>query len=81
MAIGMVKATKAAIAPTLKIALMAISPAKMRRSKRIPMTQLNHTAMTGVLVTGCTCFQILENGKQSSRAYAYVTREAATMHP
>ncbi|KAL2379150.1 hypothetical protein RJZ90_005486 [Blastomyces dermatitidis] len=52
----------------------------MSRQDNIPMTQLNQTALTGVWVYGFTFFQILDNGKQSSRAYAYVTREAAIMH-
>lgn len=47
---GVVKATNAAHAPMLKIAPIATSPPKMSKRQRIPMTLLNHTALTGVRV-------------------------------
>lgn len=68
MKMGVVKATKAAQAPMLKMAPMAMLPPKMRRSSRQPMVVLNQTALTGVCVRVLTCFQNLERGKQSSRA-------------
>ena len=68
MKIGVVKATKAAMAPMLKMAPMAYWPPKMSSRSRMPMTLLNHTALTGVSVRVLTCFQYFESGKQSSRA-------------
>src|SRR5271155_4565768 len=50
MKMGMVKATKAAMAAMLKIAPIATLPPKMSRVRQIPMTVLNQTALTGVLV-------------------------------
>lgn len=47
---GMVNATKAPMAPMLKMAPMAISPAKMSRTQQQPTKTLNQTALTGVLV-------------------------------
>lgn len=78
---GMVNATYAAIAPTEKIAPIATVPPKMSNSKQQPMVVLNHTALTGVYVILLTRLIQKEAGKQSSRAYANVTRDAATMHP
>src|SRR5579871_1847856 len=49
-AMGIVNATKQAIAPTEKMARIATFPANMRQQSRTPTTQLNHTALTGVLV-------------------------------
>lgn len=54
---GMVKATKAAQAPMLKIAPMARSPPKMSRRSRIPTLVLAQTAFTGVLVRVLTWAQ------------------------
>ena len=65
---GMVKATKAAIAPTEKSAPMATSPAKMSKRRASPTRTLNHTALTGVRVVLLTRDQNLESGKQPSRA-------------
>lgn len=48
MKIGTVKATIAEMAPTLKIAPIAIAPPKIRRRRTIPTATLNHTALTGV---------------------------------
>lgn len=78
MKIGIVKATKAATAAIEKSAPAAREPPKMSNVMRIPMTVLNHTALTGVRV--CLLTRLIQNekGKQSSRAYAYVTRDAAT---
>ncbi len=45
---------------------------------QIPRLVLNQTALTGVLVCGLTLRIHQEKGKQPSRAYANVTREAAT---
>src|SRR4051794_39765472 len=77
MKIGMVKATKAEMAPTEKSAPIATGPAKISNTNKIPMTVLNHTALTGVLVFVLTWLQYLDSGKQPSRAYANVTRDAA----
>ena len=68
MAIGMVKATKAAIAPTEKSAPMATSPAKINRRRASPTRTLNQTAFTGVLVVLLTRDQYRDPGKQPSRA-------------
>ena len=81
MNIGMVKATKAAKAPMEKMAPMARGPPKSNNVMRTPITVLNHTALTGVTVCLLTRLIHQEPGKQPSRAYANVTREAATMHP
>ncbi len=66
MKMGVVKATKAASAPMLKMAPMARFPPKIRRSRQQPTALLNQTALTGVWVTVLTCFQYLEKGKQPS---------------
>jgi len=66
MKMGVVKATKAASAPILKMAPMARLPPKIRRSRQHPTALLNQTALTGVWVTVLTCFQYLEKGKQPS---------------
>ena len=50
MKMGVVKATKAAMAPIENIAPAARGPPKMRRSMRQPTEVLNHTALTGVFV-------------------------------
>ena len=76
MKIGVVNATNAAQAPILKMAPIATGPPKISKRQRTPIAVLNHTALTGVRVYLLTCFQILERGKQSSRAYAKVTRDA-----
>ena len=76
----MARKDEPAIAPMLKIAPIANPPPKMSRRQIIPMNVLNHTALTGVLVRVFTCFKKLEKGKQSSRAYAKATLEAAIMH-
>jgi hypothetical protein len=68
MVMGMVKATKAAIAAMLKMALMAMGPPNTNNVRQMPMTALNHTALTGVCVYLLTLFQMRERGKQSSRA-------------
>lgn len=81
MKMGVVNATKAAKPPIEKIAPMASSPPKIKRRRQQPIVLLNHTALTGVWVYLLTCFQMFENGKQLSRAYANVTREAAIMQP
>ena len=73
--------TKAAMAPMLNSAPIAISPPKMSSKQAMPTAQFNHTAFTGVCVCLLTLLQILLSGKQSSRAYAKVTRLAAIMHP
>lgn len=78
MKIGIVKATKAATAPMEKRAPAGTGPAKIRRERAMPMAVLNHTALTGVLVCWFTRLIQDENGRQSSRAYAKVTREEAT---
>lgn len=77
MKIGIVNATKPAMAPMLKIAPIASDPPKMSSRQMVPMKLLNHTAFTGVFVVLLTFFRTLENGKQSSRAYAKQTRDAA----
>ena len=61
-----------------KRAPVGTGPAKMRRVRAMPMEVLNHTAFTGVLVYRLTRLIQDENGRQSSRAYAKVTREDAT---
>ena len=62
----------------LKMASMA-APPNTRSSSRIPTTALNHTALTGVSVRWFTRFRgLLSEPKQSSRAYAKATRDAAT---
>lgn len=81
MKMGVQKATSAAMAPTEKRAPMEMDPPKMRSNMRIPRVVFAQTALTGVLVNGLTCFHRLEKGKQSSRAYAKVTRDAAIIHP
>ena len=68
MVIGIVKATKAAIAAMLKIAPIAMRPPNIRKVRQMPMTVLNQTALTGVCVCLLTLFQMRESGKQSSRA-------------
>lgn len=79
MKTGRAKATKPAIAPIENRAPTARSPPKMSRVMRIPIVALNQTALTGVLVCRLTCLMVPERGpKQSSLAYAKVTREAAT---
>lgn len=50
MTIGIVKATKAAHAPMLKIAPIASSPPKMSSRHRVPTRLLSQTALTGVRV-------------------------------
>jgi hypothetical protein len=65
---GMVKETKAAQAPMLKIAPMARSPPKIRRRRSVPIVVLSQTALTGVCVWVLTWRQWWERGKQSSRA-------------
>ena len=65
---GIVNATKQAMAPTEKTARMASSPANIRRQSRMPTVQLNHTALTGVLVYLFTFRQYFDIGKQPSRA-------------
>jgi hypothetical protein len=65
---GIVNATKQAMAPTENIARIAISPANISKQSRTPMVQLNHTALTGVLVCLFTFRQNLDKGKQPSRA-------------
>lgn len=73
--------TKAPIAPMLNNAPIANSPPKMSSKQAMPTAQFNHTALTGVCVCLLTCLQTLLRGKQSSLAYAKVTRLAAIMHP
>ena len=68
MVIGIVKATKAPIAPILKMAPIAISPAKIKNVRAMPMAVLNHTAFTGVCVWRLTLHQYFDPGKQPSRA-------------
>lgn len=65
---GIVNATKEAMAPTEKMARIATSPANIRRQSRMPTAQLNHTALTGVLVYLFTFRHCLDMGKQPSRA-------------
>ena len=65
---GIVKATKAAIAPTEKSAPIATSPANMRKRSNSPIITLNQTALTGVLVVVLTRDQWRDRGKQPSRA-------------
>lgn len=48
MKMGMVKATNDATAPIEKRAPAAIGPPKISKTRRIPMTVLNQTALTGV---------------------------------
>ena len=79
--IGIVKATKAATAPIEKSAPTARAPPNIKKVMRIPMPTFHQTALTGVLVLVFTCEIHPENGKQPSRAYAKVTRDAATMFP
>ena len=67
IAIGIENAINAEIPPMENNAPIATSPANMRSVDRIPKTQLNHTAFTGVWVQGLIFFQMLEKGKQSSR--------------
>ena len=74
MKMGVVKATKAASAPMLKMAPMARLPPKISRSRQQPTALLNQTALTGVWVTVLTCFQYLENGKQPSYKYISICR-------
>lgn len=77
--IGRVKATKAAMAPIENRAPTARSPPKISRVMTMPIIALNQTALTGVLVWRLTFLIMRERGpKQSSLAYAKVTREAAT---
>lgn len=61
-----------------KRAPAATGPAKMRKERAMAMAVLYHTALTGVLVRWFTRLIQNEAGRQSSRAYAKVTREAAT---
>ena len=61
-----------------KRAPAATGPEKIRKERAMPMVVLNHTALTGVLVRWFTRLIQDEAGRQSSRAYAKVTREAAT---
>lgn len=81
MKIGVVKATKAAHAPMLKIAPMVRLPPNINKSSKHPIPVLSQTALTGVRVCTLTCFQRFDKGKQSSRAYANVTLEAAIIQP
>lgn len=68
IAIGIVKATKAATAPIENKAPAASGPPKMRRSITIPIMVLNQTALTGVRVCRLTCLVICDSGpKHSSR--------------
>jgi len=78
---GIVKATIAAMAPTEKMAPIETEPPNIRRRRRIPIIVLNQTAFTGVYVVLFTFLIQDENGKQSSRAYAKVTRDAAIIQP
>lgn len=68
MKIGIVNATKAATAAIEKMAPMATGPPKIRSVRQMPMTVLNHTALTGVFVILLTRLSQKEQGKQSSRA-------------
>ena len=68
MKMGVVNATKAATAAMEKSAPAATDPPKMSRVMRIPMTVLNHTALTGVRVCRLTRAIQGEKGKQPSRA-------------
>lgn len=78
---GMVKATNAAIAPIENRAPAASSPPKISTAMAMPTAVLNHTALTGVRVWRFTRLVTLDSGpKQSSREYANVTREAATLY-
>jgi hypothetical protein len=65
---GIVNATKQAIAPIEKMARIAVSPANISKQSRMPTVQLNHTALTGVLVCLFTFPQNLDMVKQPSRA-------------
>ena len=78
---GIVNATNAATAAIENMAPIATVPPKINNVIRIPITVLNHTALTGVLVFSLTRAIHQLAGKQPSRAYAKVTREAATIHP
>lgn len=64
-----------------KMAPIVTLPPNMRQQRRIPMIVLIITALTGVLVVGFTFLIHDDIGKQSSLAYAKVTREAATIQP
>ena len=75
---GMLKATKAATAAIENKAPAASSPPKIKRVMRIPTMVFIHTALTGVFVCLLTRLLHQEKGKQPSRAYANVTRDAAT---
>ena len=68
MNVGVLKAIYAAMAPTENKAPMVSVPPKMRRSMMQPITTLNHTALTGVLVYGLTLLYHFEPGKTPSRA-------------
>ena len=81
MKMGIVKATYAAMAPTEKMAPIAIGPPKIKSSKQIPTDVLNQTAFTGVCVCLLTRLIQKDAGKHPSRAYAKVTLEAATIQP
>jgi hypothetical protein len=81
MKMGIVNATIAAMAPTEKIAPMETEPPKMRSRSRMPIAVLNQTALTGVKVVLLTLLIQEEHGKQSSLAYAKVTRDAASIQP
>lgn len=78
MKIGIVKATKAATAAMENRAPAASGPPNIRNVIQMPRVVLNQTALTGVCVCLFTRLIHQEQGKQPSRAYANVTREAAT---
>lgn len=78
MKMGMVKATKAATAAIENKAPAAMLPPNINKVMQIPRQVLNQTALTGVFVCGLTREIHHEKGKQPSRAYANVTREADT---
>lgn len=78
MKIGIVNATKAATAAIENKAPAAMLPPNINKVMQIPRQALNQTASTGVFVCGLTRDIHQEKGKQPSRAYANVTREAAT---
>ena len=68
IAMGMLKATNWAIPPMENRAPIAVSPAKTRKTIRIPRTMFKITALIGVLDHGFIFLQMEENGKHPSRA-------------
>lgn len=50
-----------------RMALIANEERRYVRPTATAISAVPHTAFSGVLVTGCTCFQMREKGTPSSR--------------